>query len=96
MTVDVVLSPKRKRAAGEVSDRPLAWPEVGAGQAGRLARVARALADPVRVQLLYVLRGHAGEVCVCELIPLFDLGLPTISHHLKVLRDAGLVGAHRR
>lgn len=92
----MVLAPKCKRAAGEVCERPLAWPEVDAEQATRLARVARALADPVRVQLLDVLRGHAGEVCVCELIPPFDLGQPTISHHLKVLRDAGLVDAKRR
>ena len=92
----MVLTPKRKRAAGEVCETPLAWPEVDAEQAGRLARLARALSDPVRVQLLDVLRAHAGEVCVCELIPLFDLGQPTISHHLKVLRDVGLIDVKRR
>ena len=96
MSVDMVLAPKRKRAAGEVCERPLVWPEVDGEQAARLARLARALSDPVRVQLLDVLRGHAGEVCVCELIPLFDLGQPTISHHLKVLREAGLVDVRRR
>ena len=96
MTVDITLAPKRKRDAGEVCDRPLVWPEVTAEQAGRLAAVARALADPVRVQLMDVLANHAGEVCVCELVPLFDLGQPTISHHLKVLRDSGLVGVQRR
>jgi ArsR family transcriptional regulator, arsenate/arsenite/antimonite-responsive transcriptional repressor len=96
MSIDMVLAPKRRRAAGEVCDRPLVWPEVGAEEAARLARLARALSDPVRVQLLDVLRGHAGEVCVCELIPLFDVGQPTISHHLKVLRDAGLVDVKRR
>jgi ArsR family transcriptional regulator len=42
------------------------------------------------------LRQHAGEVCVCELVPLFDLSQPTISHHLKVLRDAGIVDTERR
>jgi ArsR family transcriptional regulator len=96
MSVDIVLAPKRKRAAGEVCDRPLVWPKVDAEHAARLARLARALSEPVRIQLLDVLRGHAGEVCVCELIPLFDLGQPTISHHLKVLREAGLVDVHRR
>jgi ArsR family transcriptional regulator len=96
MSVDMVLAPKRRRAAGEVCDRPLVWPEVEAEEAARLARLARALSDPVRVQLLDVLRGHAGEVCVCELITLFDLGQPTISHHLKVLREAGLVDVKRR
>ena len=57
--------------------------------------VAKALGDPVRLQLVDVLRKHAGKVCVCELVPLFDLSQPTVSHHLKVLRQAGLVGSER-
>ena len=43
-----------------------------------------------------VLRKHAGKVCVCELVPLFDLSQPTVSHHLKVLREAGIVDSERR
>ena len=43
-----------------------------------------------------MLRQHAGEVCVCELTPLFDVGQPTVSHHLKVLREAGVVDSVRR
>ena len=62
----------------------------------RLAAVAKALGDPVRLQLIDVLRKHAGKVCVCDLVPLFDLSQPTISHHLKVLRQAGLVGSERQ
>jgi ArsR family transcriptional regulator len=50
----------------------------------------------VRVQLIDVLRRHAGKVYVCELQPLFDISQPTLSHHLKKLRDAGLVGVERR
>jgi ArsR family transcriptional regulator len=61
-----------------------------------LATVAKALGDPVRLQLIDVLRKHAGKVCVCELVPLFDLSQPTISHHLKVLRQAALVGSERQ
>jgi ArsR family transcriptional regulator len=61
-----------------------------------MAKVAKALGDPIRMQLVDVLRKHAGEVCVCELIPLFDLSQPTVSHHLKVLRQAGVVGCERR
>ena len=61
-----------------------------------MAAIAKALADPVRLQLVDVLRKHAGKVCVCELVPLFDLSQPTVSHHLKVLRDAGLVDSERR
>jgi ArsR family transcriptional regulator len=48
------------------------------------------------MQLVDVLRKHAGQVCVCELVPLFDLAQPTVSHHLKVLREAGIVGSERR
>src|SRR6476660_5754724 len=51
--------------------------------------------DVVRLQLVDVLRRHAGKVCVCELVPLFDLSQPTVSHHLKVLRQAGIVGSER-
>jgi ArsR family transcriptional regulator, arsenate/arsenite/antimonite-responsive transcriptional repressor len=61
-----------------------------------MADVAKALGDPIRLQLVDVLRKHAGEVCVCELVPLFDVSQPTLSHHLKKLRDAGLVGVERR
>jgi ArsR family transcriptional regulator len=71
-------------------------PDVERQEAVRMAVVAKALADPVRVQLIDVLRKHAGRVCVCELVPLFDLSQPTVSHHLKVLREAGLVGSERR
>ncbi len=61
-----------------------------------MAQLAKAIADPIRIQLLDVLRKHAGKVCVCELVPLFDVSQPTVSHHLKVLRDAGLVQSEKR
>jgi ArsR family transcriptional regulator len=60
-----------------------------------MATVAKALGDPVRLQLVVVLRKHAGRICVCELVPLFDLSQPTVSRHLKVLREAGIVGSER-
>ena len=56
--------------------------------AARMAEVAKALGDPIRLQLVDVLRKHAGKVCVCELVPLFDISQPTLSHHLKKLREA--------
>jgi ArsR family transcriptional regulator, arsenate/arsenite/antimonite-responsive transcriptional repressor len=96
MTVDLELEPKRKRAAGEPCCEPLVYPEIDRGQAQRMARAAKALGDPIRVQLVDVLKQHAGKVCVCELVPLFELSQPTVSHHLKVLRDAGIVGSERR
>src|SRR5918997_3126716 len=96
MAVDLALSPKQKRPVGEPCCEPVAHPSVDAAEAGRIAALAKALSDPVRVQLVDVLRSHAGEVCVCELQPLFDISQPTLSHHLKKLRDAGVVGVERR
>src|SRR5687768_1202846 len=90
------LAPKKKRAKGEVCCKPVVYPEVEREQAERMAAVAKALGDPVRVQLVDVLRKAAGKVCVCELVPLFDLSQPTVSHHLKVLRQAGIVDSERR
>ena len=96
MAVDLELSPKQKRAVGEPCCVPVAHPDVDRDRAERMASVAKALGDPVRVQLVDVLRKAAGQVCVCELVPLFDLSQPTVSHHLKVLRQAGIVDSERR
>src|SRR6266566_6399173 len=96
MAVELELTPKIKRPAGEPCSEPVVYPDVQHEQAIRMAGIAKALGDPVRLQLVDVLRKHAGTVCVCELVPLFDLSQPTISHHLKVLRQAGLVGSERQ
>ncbi|GAA5706917.1 hypothetical protein Save01_07776 [Streptomyces avermitilis] len=67
------------------------------GRAGELAKVFKALGDPVRLRLLSMIASRAGgEVCVCDLTPDFDLSQPTISHHLKLLRQAGLIDCERR
>jgi len=94
--MELTLEPKAKRGKGEVCDAALVHPDVDREQAARLAALGKALGDPIRVQLLDVLRQQPGRVCVCELVPLFDVSQPTISHHLKVLRDAGLVGFEKR
>ncbi|WP_030939388.1 ArsR/SmtB family transcription factor [Streptomyces sp. NRRL S-646] len=67
-------------------------------RAAELAKVFKALGDPVRLRLLSMIasRGEGGETCVCELTPAFDLSQPTISHHLKLLRQAGLIDCERR
>jgi ArsR family transcriptional regulator len=96
MTVDLELAPKQKRPAGEPCCEPVVYPDVQRQQAQRMAKVAKALGDPIRLQLVDVLRKHAGKVCVCELVPLFELSQPTVSHHLKVLREAGIVGSERQ
>jgi ArsR family transcriptional regulator len=65
--------------------------------AGDLARMFKALGDPVRLRLLSQVASHAGgEACVCDLSAGFDLTQPTISHHLKVLRETGLLQCERR
>jgi ArsR family transcriptional regulator len=96
MSVDMQLAPKTKRSAGDPCCEPVVYPDVERDRAERMAAISKALGDPVRLQLVDVLRKHAGKVCVCELVPLFDLSQPTVSHHLKVLRDAGLVGSERQ
>jgi ArsR family transcriptional regulator, arsenate/arsenite/antimonite-responsive transcriptional repressor len=96
MSVDLELTPKTKRAAGVRCCEPVVYPDVEREQAHRMAEVAKALGDPIRLQLVDVLRKHAGKVCVCELVPLFAVSQPTLSHHLKKLREAGLVDSERR
>ena len=96
MPVDLELTPKRKRAPGAPCCEPVVYPDVERAQAERMAQIAKALGDPIRLQLVDVLRRHAGKVCVCELVPLFDVSQPTVSHHLKVLREAGIVGSERQ
>jgi ArsR family transcriptional regulator len=96
MSIDLELAPKTKRAAGERCCEPIVYPDVQREQAARIATVAKALGDPIRLQLVDVLRRHAGEVCVCELVPLFDISQSTLSHHLGKLRAAGIVDSERR
>ena len=96
MSVDLELTPKRKSPNGEPCCVPVVYPDIERDAAERMAIVAKALGDPVRMQLVDILRKHAGKVCVCELVPLFELSQPTISHHLKKLREAGIVGSERQ
>src|SRR3954449_7739394 len=76
---------------------PIDGDALSESEAVALARVFKALADPVRLRLLSMITGaEGGEACVCELTPGFDVSGPTISHHLKVLREAGLIEGDRR
>jgi len=82
--------------AGECSI-PLVREPVGEDAAAGLAQVFRALGDPVRLRLVSLIGAHqGGEACVCDLSAAFRLSQPTISHHLKVLREAGLIDSERR
>ncbi|MFF7266339.1 ArsR/SmtB family transcription factor [Streptomyces sp. NPDC008159] len=76
---------------------PMVREPLGEEAAAELSRMFKALSDPIRLRLLSLIASHeGGEACVCDLIGPFDVSQPTISHHLKVLREAGLVGSERR
>ncbi|MEV4566170.1 metalloregulator ArsR/SmtB family transcription factor [Nonomuraea sp. NPDC049419] len=76
---------------------PLTREPLDAEQAAGVARVFKALGDPVRLRILSIVASRAGgEVCVCDITDAFDLSQPTISHHLKVLKEVGLLTSERR
>jgi ArsR family transcriptional regulator len=76
---------------------PLVCEPLGADEAEELAPLFKAIADPVRLRLLSLIACHeGGEACVCDLTGAFELTAPTISHHLKVLKQAGLIDSERR
>ena len=76
---------------------PLTQQPLAADQAARIAPLLKALADPVRLRLLSLVASHQdGEACVCDLNDAFDLSQPTISHHLKVLHESGLLERSKR
>jgi ArsR family transcriptional regulator len=81
----------------EACSTPLVREPIGAVTAAGLAQVFKALGDPVRLRLVSLIGAHqGGQVCVCELTTAFDLTQPTISHHLRVLREAGILDCERR
>ena len=96
MPAELQTNPRRKPAAGERRIATPAPAAISTQRAQRLALLAKALADPVRIQLLDVLRAHSEPLCPCELLPLFDVSQPTLAHHLKTLRDAGVVSCSKQ
>jgi ArsR family transcriptional regulator len=76
---------------------PLLDEPISLEQAERIAPLVKAVADPVRLRLLSIVASHeGGEACVCDLTDAFALSQPPISHHLKVLHDAGLLTREKR
>jgi ArsR family transcriptional regulator, arsenate/arsenite/antimonite-responsive transcriptional repressor len=75
--------------SGPPAPTPSAGPE-------RVVALFRALADPTRLQVFRLIAGQAEPICVCEVVERFSVSQPTISHHLRILRDAGLVTVSRR
>jgi ArsR family transcriptional regulator len=75
---------------------PISVAALDPAQAGEGAAVFKALSDPIRLRLMSIIASAGAEVCVCDLTPHFKVSGPTISHHLRVLREAGLVDCERR
>ena len=76
---------------------PLAREPISPEQAAGVVPMLKAIADPARLRLLSLVLSHVGgEACVCDLLPFFDLSQPTISHHLKVLHESGLLDREKR
>jgi len=76
---------------------PLSAEPLSSAQPEQVAPLLKALADPVRLRLMSLVASHpGGEACVCDLTGAFDLSQPTISHHLKVLHDSGLLDREKR
>ncbi len=76
---------------------PLAREPLSAAQAAGVVLMLKAIADPARLRLLSLVLSHeGGEACVCDLMPSFELSQPTISHHLKVLHESGLLDREKR
>ena len=85
------------RVVIDACSAPLVGEPLSESAAAGLAQVFKALGDPVRLRLVSLIGAHqGGEVCVCDLTAAFDLTQPTISHHLKVLREAGIIDSERR
>src|SRR4051812_30155927 len=94
MSVDMTTSAREEVRSGCCLPRRIAASD--RAQAEAVAETARLLADPIRVQVLELLRSADGEVCQCDLQPLFAVSQPTLSHHLKKLREGGLIAVERR
>ncbi|MEU4689717.1 metalloregulator ArsR/SmtB family transcription factor [Actinoplanes sp. NPDC023714] len=76
---------------------PMAVERIAPEVSGTLAQAFKALGDPIRLQLMSMIASApGGEICVCDLTPAFTVSGTTISHHLKVLREAGLIDGERR
>ncbi|GAA1142898.1 metalloregulator ArsR/SmtB family transcription factor [Kribbella jejuensis] len=89
---EIVLTPR----ATDGCCAPISTAALDPDGAAEGATVFKALADPIRLRLFSMITSAGDEICVCDLTPQFDVSGPTISHHLKVLREAGLVDCERR
>jgi ArsR family transcriptional regulator, arsenate/arsenite/antimonite-responsive transcriptional repressor len=98
VTVSTAVSSRRQvQSAAQQCCAPLLREPITAGQAVDLARLLKALADPTRLRLVSMVAAHdGGEACVCDLTEPLGLTQPTVSHHLKILVDAGIFSRDKR
>lgn len=96
MTEHEFIIPLDHRSAGPACCTPDVALRFSTPDAERLAVLFKALSHPVRVQIVDLLSRYAGQACVCDVEAQFDLSQPTISHHLRTLREAGILGVEQR
>jgi ArsR family transcriptional regulator, arsenate/arsenite/antimonite-responsive transcriptional repressor len=92
----VVETPKSEETQVQGCCSPMQPLRLSHAAAEELATVFKAIANPVRLQMLDILSRQDGQVCVCDIEGYFDLSQPTISHHLRVMRQAGLLDTEQR
>lgn len=97
MALDLLPVPTRPASRAGACCTPVTGTTMDAEDAERTARTLKALADPARLRLLSIIAAHdGGEACVCDLTEPVGLSQPTVSHHLKVLTEAGFVTREKR
>ncbi|HEX8981669.1 MAG TPA: metalloregulator ArsR/SmtB family transcription factor [Ktedonobacterales bacterium] len=87
------ITPSDAACCGET---PIAQPQIEEGRLVTMVDRLKALADPTRLRMLELLVAQPGELCVCDITSQFEQRQPTISHHLRILRDAGLIRGEKR
>ncbi len=89
------MTPEEMKIDCCVPDHSVASPVLSDAEVERLSVRLKALANPTRLRMLDLIQSGGGEICVCEIEAFFALTQPTISHHLKILRDAGLISSRQ-
>lgn len=95
---ELAVKPRKRhmgKACGSPCCTPTVQPSLQTEEASVIANMLRALSDPTRLQIVSLLADHPGEVCVCDITGNFDLDQSTISHHLRLLREAGVADCVR-
>ena len=84
-----------RRSRPSACCQPRATRPLPGAKSRRIAAMLKALGDPTRLEIMRMVAAQSGPVCACDIVDSFELSQPTISHHLKILRDAGLLTSRR-